>query len=315
MALDTLLVNPGDLSWDRFQALGELVVYDRTAIEDQAKVLAGAEAVLVNRSRIDAPLLDRCPSLRYIGLLSTGYNQMDLEDLRARGIALTTVPDYGGEAVAQFALGLILELVNGTGLRMQDVREGRGREKDVYWKAWTRPMRLLEGMTLGIVGLGGIGLPLAKMARGLGMEVLGYARTERPEGRQWARYRPLDALLRESDIVSLHLPLNKDTYHLMNAERLALLKDDAFLVNTARGGLIDEAALMAELDRGRFLGIGLDVASGEPVGADHPLLAYERVRITPHIAWGYREARARMLDTAYENLLAWIHGEAKNRIV
>lgn len=315
VSLDAYMVNPGDLSWAPFESLGTFVHYHYTPLEDQSKVLTDADAVLINRSKLAPGLLDACPRLKYIGMLSTGYNQMDLDALKKRDIALTNVPDYGRDAVAQFALGLILDIVNGTGLRANDVRENRGVHKDLYWREWTQPMRLLRGMILGIIGLGEIGIPLAQMAHGLGMKVLGYARHEREEGRRWATYVSLETLLRESDGISIHLPLSADTYHFLNAERLALLKDDAFIINTARGGLIDESALIKALNQGRFSGIGLDVASHEPVSADHPLLAYERVRITPHIAWGYREARARMLDDAYQNLLAWSKGEKRHRIV
>ncbi len=315
VSLDGYLVNPGDLSWAPFEALGEFVAYARTPKHKQIERLHDADAVLMNRSRLVPEIWAACPNLKYLGMLSTGYNQVDLNVCKRHGVVVTNVPNYGEQAVAQFALGLMLDLANQTSLRLQSVKNDCMSDVDAHWRDWVQPMMALPGRTLGIIGLGRIGMTLAEMARGIGMNVIAYARTERDEGRRLVTYMSVEEVLGKSDVVSLHLPLTPETYHVINEKTLALMKPHAFLINTARGGLIDEAALLSALDAGHLGGVALDVVSHEPARADNPLLAYERVRVTPHIAWGYRTARQRMLDVAAENLRSYLQGGNLNRIV
>lgn len=315
VSLDGYLVNPGDLSWAPFEALGEFVAYDRTPKEEQMARLQDADAVLMNRSRLVPEIWAACPKLKYLGMLSTGYNQVDLEACKRHGVAVTNVPNYGEQAVAQFALGLLFDLANQTSRHLQSVKNDCMSDVDAHWGDWVRPMMALPGRTLGIIGLGRIGMALAEMACGIGMNVIAYARTEREEGRRLVTYMSIRDVLAKSDAVSLHLPLTPDTRHLINADALALMKPHAFLINTARGGLIDEAALLQALDAGHLGGVALDVIAHEPARADNPLLHYDRVRVTPHIAWGYRSARQRMLDTALQNLQSYLQGGMLNRIV
>jgi glycerate dehydrogenase len=316
VVLDGYALNPGDLSWTPLEEVGELTVYDRTPTELVVERAGGAEAVLINKVELDAGLIDRLPRLRYIGVLATGFDIIDLAAARRRNIPVTNVPGYSTCSVAQMVFALLLEMTQQVGHHSRLVRE-QGR-----WTAaedfcfWDRPLLELDGLTMGLVGFGRIARRAATIARAFGMEVL--CHTAHP-----AKYRDqaahgevtfvdLDRLFAESDVLSLHCPLTAETENLVEARRLELMKPGALLINTARGPLLDEAAVAAALNEGRLAGLGADVLSREPPTADNPLLAAANVVLTPHIAWATRQARSRLLQTVEENIRAFLDGRALN---
>jgi glycerate dehydrogenase len=315
VVLDGYALNPGDLSWQVLEALGDCTVYERTPKELVIERAAGAEILLTNKVVLGSEQLAQLPQLRYIGVLATGYNVIDVEAARRHNVTVTNVPAYSTASVAQMVFALLLELTQQVGHHARLVREGR-------WSAsadfcfWDRPLVELEGLTLGIVGFGAIGRRVARLGRAFGMEVLvhtahpeKYRQTE--EGRP-ARFIGLDDLFRASDAVSLHCPLTEETRELVDARRLELMKPSAFLINTGRGPLVDEAALAAALNAGRIAGAGLDVLTAEPPPAGNPLLQAANCCITPHIAWATRAARQRLMATAVENLRAFLAGDPQN---
>jgi glycerate dehydrogenase len=312
VVLDGYTANPGDLSWTDFEAFGELSVYERTPVSSTVERANGAEIVLTNKTLLDATVIAALPDLRYIGVLATGYNVVDVAAARGRSIAVANVPAYGTENVAQAVFALILELTNRTGHHAQTVREGRW-SRHVDWCYWDYPLIELCGRTLGIVGYGRIGAAVARIAKAFGMKVIA-ARRQPVAGDAEVSMVDLDTLFREADVVSLHCPLTPETKHLVNAERLEQMKRTALLINTARGPLIDEPALAAALDREEIAGAGLDVLSVEPPPPGNPLLQAKNCLITPHIAWATREARARLLKIAADNVRAWLAGKPQNLV-
>jgi glycerate dehydrogenase len=313
--LDGYTLNPGDLNWQALEALGGCTVYERTPKELLIERAAGAEIVLTNKVVLGAEQLAQLPQLRYIGVLATGYNVVDVEAARQRNVTVTNVPAYSTASVAQMVFALLLELSQQVGHHARLVREGRWTAS-VDFCFWDRPLVELDGLTLGIVGFGAIGRRVARLARAFGMEVL--VHTAHPEKHrqteegQQARFVGLDELFRASDAVSLHCPLTEETRALVDARRLDLMKPTAFLLNTGRGPLVDEAALAAALNAGRIAGAGLDVLSVEPPPVGNPLLQAANCCITPHIAWATRAARQRLMTTAVENLRAFLTGAPKN---
>jgi len=310
VVLDGYALNPGDLSWDDLAALGDCTVHDRTPPQEVAERAAGAEIVLTNKVVLDRTRLEALPDLRYVGVLATGYNVVDLPAARERGIVVTNVPDYATPAVAQTVFAHLLELTHRVGHHAQTVRDGR-------WSAgpdfcyWDFPLVELDGLMMGIVGLGRIGSAVADRARAFGMKVLAF--TEPPQGpREGISFVGLDRLFRESDVVSLHCPLTPETEGLVDAQRLALMKATAFLINTSRGPVIDEPALADALNAGRLAGAGLDVLATEPPPPDHPLLTARNCFITPHCAWATRAARGRLMKTVVENVRAFLAGRPQN---
>jgi len=310
VVLDGYTLNPGDLSWEGLRALGECVIHDRTAPEQVLARAAGAEILLTNKVVLDRERIARLPTLRYIGVLATGTNVVDLAAARARGIPVTNVPDYGTPAVAQMTFALLLELTHHVGHHAAAVRAGRWTASpDFCW--WDFPLVELAGRTMGIVGFGRIGRAVGEIARAFGMNLLAHdpAAGPAPAG---VRFVDLETLLRQSDVVSLHCPLTPATEHLVNARRLAMMKPTAFLLNTGRGPLVDEAALSEALNAGRLAGAGLDVLAVEPPPADNPLLQARNCLITPHIAWATGAARARLMQTAVDNVRGFLAGEPQN---
>ncbi len=298
--LDSYTANPGDLSWDEFKQLGNCAVYDRTPEPQVVERARDAEVVLTNKSILSRATIAALPKLRYIGVLATGYNVVDTDAARERGIPVCNVPEYGTPNVAQAVFALLLELTNHTGHHAQTVRDGRWTTaKDFCY--WDFPLVELKGLTLGIFGYGRIGKSVAEIARAFGMRVLTCDLGGNP-----------DALLRESDVITLHCPLTPETKHFINAARLAKMKPTAFLINTARGGLVNEADLADALNNGRLAGAGLDVLSVEPPPSENPLLRAKNCLITPHIAWATRNARARLLQIAAANIRAWRDGRPQN---
>jgi glycerate dehydrogenase len=309
VVLDGFTLNPGDLDWAPLQALGECAIHDRTPAGEVAARAAGAEIVLTNKAVVSAETIARLPKLRYLGVLATGYNVVDVAAARARGIPVCNVPGYGTPAVAQHVFALILELATRTGHHAQTVRAGR-------WSAcpdfcyWDFPLIELAGRTLGIVGYGSIGEAVARIGQAFGMKIL--ASVRRPRTVAGVEFVSTDEIFRRADVVTLHCPLTDDTKGLVNAARLATMKPTAFLINTGRGPLIVEQDLADALNAGRIAGAGLDVLSVEPPSAGNPLPAARNCLITPHIAWATREARLRLLDEVVKNLRAFLAGSPRN---
>lgn len=306
--LDGEALNPGDLSWDGFAALGDLTVYGHTLPGEIVPRIGDAEIVITNKTMLGRDVFEQCPSIRYIGILSTGYNVVDLDAARERGIPVTNVPAYSTEAVAQYVFALLLELTSHVGRHSRAVAEGR-------WAAcrdfcfWDAPLMELHGKTMGIIGYGHIGQAAARIARAFGMRVLIHS----PHA-QGDEAVDLDTLLHESDVISLHCPLNERSQGLICRETLAKMKPGVLLINTARGGLVNESDLRDALLSGRVGGAAVDVVSREPMGTDNPLFGLENCLITPHVAWASFESRQRLLNTAVNNTRAFLDGHPVNDV-
>lgn len=312
VVLDGYALNPGDLSWAEVEALGEVICYDRTASEQVLERAAGADVLLTNKTPLTAEILEHLPDLKFIGVLATGYNVVDIEAARRRGILVSNVPAYGTPSVAQHVFALLLELCSHTQEHSQAVRSGQwGACPDFCF--WNYPIMELAGQTMGIVGYGRIGRAVAGIAAAFGMQVLAYSpsRSGRPleSGFAWVE---LADLLAQADVVSLHCPLTADTTGLINTARLRGMKPTAFLINTARGPLIDEQALADALNAGVIAGAGLDVLQQEPPADGSPLLTAKNCIITPHMAWASRQARQRLMTVTAQNIAAFAAGKPQN---
>ena len=312
VVLDGYALNPGDLSWSGFTELGELTVFDRTPAHQAVQRAAHAEAVLTNKVALPRSVQEQLPALRYIGVLATGYDIVDVEAARHRGIVVTNVPEYGTFSVAQHTFALLLELCHHVGLHSESVRRSEwSRNPD--WCYWKTPLIELAGKTMGIIGLGRIGRQTARLAHAFGMRVIAHSRPGSPplpfDG---FRFLNLEAVLAESDVVSLHCPLTSETRGLINRQRLACMKPTAFLLNCSRGPLVVESDLAEALRQGVIAGAALDVLSQEPPPPDHPLFSAPNCILTPHHAWATREARERLMNIAVENLRAFLAGRPQN---
>lgn len=314
VVLDGHALNPGDLSWAPLEALGDLEVHPRTPPGQVVVRAADAPFVLTNKTVLGAHELASLPELRYVGVLATGTNVVDLEAAAARGVAVTNVPAYGTASVVQLTFALLLELTHRVGDHARGVRAGRWSASPDF-SYWEAPLVELAGLTMGIVGFGAIGRAVAGVAEALGMAVAAHTRAPPPDGAPGVRFLPLDELFRQADVVSLHCPLTDETRGLVDARRLALMKPTAYLLNTGRGPLVDEEALADALAGDRLAGAGLDVLSTEPPCPDNPLLAAPRCLVTPHIGWATAAARRRLLAEAAENLKAFADGRRRNRVV
>lgn len=309
--LDGYGVNPGDLSWKAFEKLGQVAVYDRTKPADIVSRAKDAEVVLTNKVVLDENVMSKLPKLKYVGVLATGVNVVDLDAARARGVVVTNVPAYSTDSVVQKTFAHILNITDRVDHYGRQNRDGRWSTNPDFCY-WDTPLRELSGVTLGIVGLGSIGMKVARIARCFGMEV--YASTSKnsadlPEGIQKTTF---DGLLGVCDILSLHCPLTKETYHIINAKTIAKMRRGAILVNTARGPLVDEFAVAQALRNGQLSAYGADVMELEPPMADSPLLKCENAFITPHIAWATAEARVRLMRIASDNVRAFLEGNPQN---
>lgn len=304
--LDGYALNPGDLSWEAFEAMGDLTVYDRTPPELVEERIRGAQIVYTNKTVLSRSVIENAASLAFIGVLATGVNIVDLDAARERGIPVANVPAYSTDSVAQMTIALILELCLHVGEHSRLVHAGEWTSSPDFC-FWRYPLIELAGKTLGIVGLGSIGRAVAKIAAAFGMRVIAYR--GRGEG---VEMRTLEELLAEADIVSLHCPLTADNRHMINADALSRMKKGAFLINTARGPLVDEAALAEALCSGHIAGAAVDVVSSEPIPAENPLLSAPNCIITPHIAWAPYAARVRLMKIAAENLRAFLDGKPTN---
>ena len=311
VVLDGYTLNPGDLSWEGLEKLGDVTLYDRTPPDLTVERAAEAETVLTNKTVLSREIIEQLPKMKYIGVLATGYNVVDVEAARERNIPVANVPVYGTRSVAQMVFAHVLNLAQHVVHHAETVREGRWTASEDFCY-WDYPMMELVDLTMGIVGLGRIGQATAQLAQAFGMKVLAYdvvAPSPVPDGMEMA---DLDRIFRESDVVSLHCPLTPDNEKLVNAERLALMKKTAFLVNTSRGPLIDEEALVDALNREALAGAALDVLAVEPPKADNPLMTAKNCFVTPHIAWATHSARARLMNTAVENVAAFMDGKPQN---
>lgn len=309
--LDGYTENPGDLSWAGFEALGALTVYDRTPEEEIVNRIGDAEIAITNKTPITAATIAACPSLRYVGVLATGYNIVDVGAARAAGVVVTNIPTYGTQAVAQFAIGLLLEICHHIGHHDQAVHAGRWAD-NADWCFWDYPLIELAGKTMGIIGFGKIGRAVGRISRALGMRVLACDSVECEEGRETGEYVSLDELLACSDVISLHCPLFPETRGLIRAETIAKMKDGMILINNSRGPLIVEADVAEALERGKIYYAGVDVVETEPIREDNPLLGAKNCLITPHISWAPKESRQRLMDIAVDNLRAFVEGHPIN---
>ena len=305
VVLDGHALNPGDLAWAGLERLGDCTVHARTAAADIVTRSRGAAVLLTNKTPLDADTFAQLPDLRYVGVLATGYNVVDVVAARARGVAVTNIPADGTASVAQHVFALLLELSQHSGRHAESVRAGDwARSPD--WTYWKTPLVELAGLTLGIVGSGRIGRAAGRIGEAFGMQVI-YA------GRFGGRVE-LEQVFRAADVISLHCPLTEATRQLINATTLGWMKPTAFLINTSRGPLIDEPALAVALNSDRLAGAGLDVLSAEPPPADHPLITAKNCLITPHLAWATHSARSRLLATAVENVRAFLAGRSQNLV-
>ncbi len=310
--LDGYTLNPGDLSWKPLKDLGNLTVYDRTQSELVDERIQTAEIVFTNKTVLTAENLASAQKLRYIGVLATGYNVVDIDAAGRAGIVVTNIPTYGTAAVAQYAAALLLELCHHVGEHGRCVQAGEW-SKNPDWCFWKYPLTELAGKTMGIVGFGKIGQSTARIAQALGMKILAFDRYRKPElESDTCRYAGWDELLRESDVISLHCPLFPETKGIINCESLRKMKDGVLIINTARGELIVEKDLRDAVDAGKVGGAAVDVVSKEPIEIDNPLLGCDRIIITPHIAWAPAESRKRLLTAAAENLRSFLDGTPKN---
>lgn len=313
VVLDGYAANPGDLCWDELKALGECVIYDRTAPEEVLERAAGATIVLTNKTVLTAAQIDALPELKYIGVLATGYNIVDIEAARTRGIVVTNIPSYSTPSVAQMVFAHILNIAVQVQHHSEEVHKGRWtNSKDFCF--WDTPLIELRGKKLGIVGLGHTGYSTARVAIGFGMEVHAYTSKSAFQLPPEIRKMELDELFRECDIISLNCPLTESTRNMVNAERLKLMKPTAILINTGRGQLINEQDLADALNSGQIYAAGLDVLSQEPPRADNPLLTAKNCYITPHIAWATTVARERLMHIMMDNIKAYLEGKPINNV-
>ncbi len=311
--LDGHAVNPGDLSWDFLKAYGEVTVYDFTAQEQVIDRIRDAEIILINKIIVDTAVLDACPKLKLVCVLATGYNVVDCQACKDRGVVVTNVPAYSTVSVTQFTFALLLELCNRVGLHDQLVHQGRW-ETSPGFCFWETPQMELAGKTMGIIGFGSIGRSVGVVAKALGMRVLAYNRSRCAEGEAIGQYVDLDTLLSQSDVVSLHCPLTPETAEIINKDTLAKMKDGAILLNTARGGVVNEADVRSALESGKLRGFAADVVSREPILPDNPLLHAPNCILTPHMAWAPLEARKRILASVTQSIEGFLSGNFVNRV-
>ena len=312
VVLDGYTENPGDLSWAGFEALGELTVYERTGAESIIERAQDADILITNKTPVTGETISACPDLRYIGVLATGYNVVDAAAARERNIPVTNIPTYGTASVAQFAIGLLLEVCHHIGEHNRSVQEGR-------WAAcpdfcyWDYPLIELAGKTMGIIGFGRIGQGVGRIAGALGMKVLAYDAVVHEElVSETLSYGSIDEVISQSDVISLHVPLFPETEGMINAESIARMKDGVIIINNSRGPLIVEEDLKTALLSGKVAGAAVDVVSTEPIRDDNPLLGIDTCIITPHISWAPLESRGRLMNIAVGNLRSFLDGRPVN---
>jgi len=314
VVLDGHTENPGDLSWEGLEKFGELKVYDRTSLTEPKEAIArigDAEAVFTNKTPLTAEVFNACPSIKFVGVLATGYNVVDINAAKAKGIPVCNIPTYGTAAVGQFAIALLLEICHHIGHHDKAVHEGRW-ENNVDWCFWDFPLIELAGKTIGIIGFGRIGQTTGAIAKAMGMKVIAFDSVPTDSGKQIAEYVSLDKLLAGSDVVALHCPLFPETQGIINKANIAKMKDGVIILNNSRGPLVVEQDLADALNSGKVYAAGLDVVSSEPIKGNNPLLKAKNCFITPHISWAPKESRQRLMDIAVGNLAAFVKGSPIN---
>ena len=314
VVLDGYTENPGDLSWAQIEEFGEVAVYDRTAYAESdliAERIGDADVAVINKTPVSAATIDKCPNLKAVFVLATGYNVVDVKYARSKGIDVVNVPTYGTHIVSQYAVSLLMEICSHIGHHDRAVKEGRW-QNNVDWCFWDYPMMELAGKTAGIIGLGRIGKETARILGALHLEVLAYDAFKSEEGAKLADYVELDELLSRSDIIFLHCPLFPETEGIINRDNIAKMKDGVILINNSRGPLVNEQDLADALDSGKVYAAAVDVVSTEPIKADNPLLKAKNCIITPHISWAAKEARQRIMDITADNIRAWSEGRPVN---
>ena len=311
--LDGEALNPGDLSWAPLEALGELTVYPRGTNDPEEVIrrIGDAEIVLCNKTPVGRVVFERCPHMRLLCVIATGYNVVDTQAAKDHGVPVCNVPAYGTEMVAQFAIGLLLEICHHVQLHNEAVHAGEW-ERCPNFCFWKTPIMELAGKTMGIIGFGRIGRAVGRIAKALGMTVLATGSRRCPEGEQIAEYVDLQTLLTRADVISLHCPLFPETEKLINRDTIARMKDGAILINNSRGGLIDEQDVADALNSGKLRAAAVDVVSVEPIVGSNPLLTAKNCIITPHMSWAATEARARIVDITAANIRAYLAGNPQN---
>jgi glycerate dehydrogenase len=312
--LDGYRENPGDLSWEGLERFGELTVYDRTSLTDPQESInriGSAEIVITNKTPVPKAVLDACPNIKYIGVLATGYNIVDVVAAKEKGVPVCNIPTYGTDAVGQFAIALLLEICHHVGHHSNAVSAGRW-ESNADWCFWDYPLIELAGKTMGIIGFGRIGQTTGRIGKAMGMNIVAFDERPNNSGKEIAKYVTLDELLAKADIISLHCPLFPATEGIINKNSISRMKDGVIILNNSRGQLIIEQDLADALNSGKVYAAGLDVVSNEPIKGDNPLLEAKNCIITPHISWAPKESRQRLMDITVENLRAFVNGQPIN---
>ncbi len=311
--LDGYTLNPGDISWAGFETLGDFTMYERTSLDKIIEHSENAEIILTNKTVINKDTIEQLPNLKYIGVLATGYNIVDVKAANDKNIIITNIPSYGTSSVAQMVFALLLELTQNVGYHSNSVSKGKW-SKSEDWCYWDKPLIELDGLTFGIIGFGRIGKVAAKIANAFGMKVIANDAVTIESPPDWVKIVDQETIFRESDVVSLHCPLTSANKHFVNSDQINLMKRSAFLINTSRGLLINEKDLSHALNTERIAGAGLDVLSKEPPDGSNPLLSAKNCIITPHIAWATKAARQRLMNIAVRNLKSYLNGKPLNVI-
>lgn len=312
VVLDGYTENPGDLSWGGFEALGTFSCYDRTPAAEAVARIGDAEIVITNKTPITRAVLEACPNMKYVGVLATGYNVVDVAAAKEHGVAVTNIPTYGTDSVAQFAFAMLLEICHHVQHHSDAVHEGRW-EHNIDWCFWDYPLIELAGKTMGIIGYGRIGQATGRLAQAFGMKVLANDTYQNPAlVNENCRYVDRDELFRESDVIALHCPLFPDTEGIINRDTIAKMRDGVIILNNSRGPLIVEQDLADALESGKVAAAAVDVVSTEPIRGDNPLLSAKNCLITPHISWAPKESRERLMNIAVDNLRAFLDGKPVN---
>ena len=313
VVLDGYTLNPGDLHWKPLELIGDCTVYDRSTPQQVIERIGHREIALTNKAIISRETFEACPNLKYVGVLATGYNVVDIDAAREHGVVVTNAPGYSTAAVAQMVFAHLLNFAQHVGEHAASVSEGRWSQNPDFCY-WVSTLVELDGLTMGLVGYGKIAQAVSRIAQAFGMKVLCYKPNRPEQEQQSVTFVDKETLFRESDVVSLHCPLNEATHHLINEETLSFMKRSAILINTGRGDLVDEPALVQALQDKRIAGAGLDVTSCEPIPEDHPFLKLENCYITPHIAWATLKSRTRLLEIVADNLRSFLSGKIVNAV-
>ncbi len=315
VVLDGYTLNPGDLSWESLENLGECKIYARTSLTDEAEIInriGDAEIIITNKTPITRNVFDACKNIKYVGVLATGYNVVDIAAAKEKNIPVCNIPTYGTAAVAQFAIALLLEICHHIGHHNKAVHDGRW-ENNEDWCFWDYPLIELAGKTIGIIGYGRIGQTTGKLAKALGMNVIAYdAIREIGSKDSVCKMVSLDDLFKTADVIALHCPLFPSTKGIICKENIAKMKDGVIILNNSRGGLIVEEDLREALDSGKVFAAGLDVVSTEPIKSDNPLIGAKNCIITPHISWAPKESRARLMNIAVDNIKSFLAANPVN---